>query len=225
MFYETARGDHGLPYNPFKAIVVPRPIAWVSTVSASGVRNLAPYSFFNAVGYYPPLVMIASGGRPPQGEMKHTMRNVIDTGEFVVNLVPYALREAMNLTAEELPEEADEYDFAGIEAADCHLVKAPRVKASPVAMECRLHATVPLPGRGAEADSMMAIGEVIGIHIDDAVITPDGRVDITRIRPLARMGYMDYTSVEHVFAMYKPLSDDHTGKITRDYHAAAATGD
>lgn len=217
MFFDTDSNDHGLPYNPFKAVVTPRPIAWVSTLSEEGTRNLAPYSFFNAVGYYPPLVMFASGGRPPVGRMKDSMRNVIATGEFVVNIVPHALRHEMNLTAEEVAPQTDEFAHAGLEAAPSRLIKPPRVALSPAAMECRLVKVVDLPGRGMDAEAKMAIGHVVGMHIDDAVIDSEGRFDILKVRPLARLGYMDYTSVDHVFAMFKPLSDDDQGVVRRTH--------
>lgn len=198
MFYETARNDHGLPHDPFKSLVVPRPIGWISTISEDGVVNLAPYSFFNAVSADPPFVMFSSAGR------KDTITNAEATGAFVCSMATHALREAMNETSAPVPSEVDEFALAGLTPLPSRLVAPPRVAESPIALECRYHQTIELPrASGAASGYAMVIGEVVGVHIDDAVIR-EGRVDLARIRPLARLGYLDYTMVDDIFAMPRP---------------------
>ncbi|MGD9868870.1 MAG: flavin reductase family protein [Hyphomicrobiales bacterium] len=197
MFYETAVNDHGLPHDPFKAIVAPRPIGWISTVNAAGRVNLAPYSFFNALSDNPHYVMFSSGGR------KDTQRNAEETGEFVCSLATWDLREQMNRTSAAVPPEVDEMRLAGLTPAPSRLVKPPRVAESPVALECRYFQTVTLPGRNGRGGYGVVIGEVVGIHIDDAAIV-EGRVDITALKPIARLGYMDYAVVDKVFAIRRP---------------------
>jgi flavin reductase (DIM6/NTAB) family NADH-FMN oxidoreductase RutF len=200
MFYRPGRDPHGLAHDPFKALVAPRPIGWISTRDAEGRPNLAPYSFFNALADRPPLVMYASnGGKAGTGERKDTLANVRATGEFVVNVVPLALRDAMNASSAPLPAGEDEFRRAGLTAAACREVGAPRVAEAPAALECRLWRIVELPGEG----NAMAIGEVVGVHVDPAVLR-DGKVDVTLYRPLARLGYRDYAAVERVFALDRP---------------------
>jgi len=204
MFYDTRVGDHGLPHDPFKACVVPRPIGWVTTVNEAGVVNLAPYSFFNAVGGEPPCVVFAPGGRkadgPPDGS-KDSLANAERTGEFVCNVVTWDLREAMNVTSAPAPAGVDEAAVAGLEMVPSTLVKPPRVKASPIHLECRYLQTVDLPSTGSR--SAVVFGQVIGVHIDESVLT-DGKVDMAKLKPVARLGYMDYCMVEEVFAMPRP---------------------
>lgn len=195
MFYEPRKGDHGLKYNPFKSITVPRPIGWVSTLDLEGRPNLAPFSQFQNLGFDPPWVMFAAAGR------SDSPRNAQDTGEFVVNMATFALREQVNITAQQVPPGVNEAELAGLEMLPSRLVKPPRVAASPVNMECRFHCTLVLPGREPGAHDSVVVGEVIGIHIQDEFIGADGRLDILKMRPLARMGYMDYTSVTEVFTM------------------------
>lgn len=198
MFYQTQANDHGLPHDPFKALVVPRPIGWISTRGRDGSLNLAPYSFFNAVESEPPIVIIGSSG------LKDTARNAIDTGEFVCNLATRDLRDAVNLSSAPLPHGRSEFAHAGVTPVACRLVAAPRVAESPVAMECVVLSVTPVKDRqGRETGSLMILGEVVGIHIDDTLIV-DGRVDITLARPLARLGYMDYASIDEVFAIPRP---------------------
>lgn len=204
MFYDTRAGDHGLPHDPFKACVVPRPIGWVTTVNEAGVVNLAPYSYFNAVGGEPPCVVFAPGGRkadgPPDGS-KDSLANAERTGEFVCNVVTWDLREAMNVTSAAAPAGVDEAAVAGLEMVPSRLVKPPRVKASPIHLECRYLQTVDLPCAGAR--SAVVFGQVIGVHIDESVLT-DGKVDMAKLKPVARLGYMDYCLVDEVFAMPRP---------------------
>ncbi len=192
-----------LRFSPFKALVVPRPIGWISTVSAAGEINLAPFSFFNGVSDDPPCVMYCPNGTHPDGGPKDSLKNVQETGEFVFNLCNWDLREKMNETAAHLPRSVDEMAAAGLPAAECEKVAPPRVAAAPAAFECRYIQTVDLPiGRSGKA-SHVVLGEVIGIHIDDSVIA-DGIVDIGLLRPVARLGYMDYAVVEEGFTMMRP---------------------
>jgi flavin reductase (DIM6/NTAB) family NADH-FMN oxidoreductase RutF len=201
MFYEPDKNNHGLKHNPFKSIVVPRPIGWITTVSAEGVVNLAPFSQFNNLGYDPPYVMYAAANFPTGTRPKDSVRNAVDTGAFVVNMATYDLREAVNITASAVDPDVDEAALAGLEMVPSQLVKPPRVKASPVHLECVYHCMLSLPGRNLERSHHVVIGRVIGVHIRDDVLTADGRVDVLKIRPLARLGYHDYTSVETMFTM------------------------
>ncbi len=202
MFYEPDKDDHGLPFNPYKSIVVPRPIGWISTLSHDGVFNLAPYSQFNNLAYDPPYVMFAGGGSGHvPGARKDSVKNATDTGEFVVNMATYELREAVNTTSQTLPPEIDEAEVAGLELVASRLVKPPRVKASPVHLECRFHCVLTLPSRRFDEVHHVVVGRVVGVHIRDDALTTDGKLDIARIRPLARLGYRDYTSVDTVFTM------------------------
>ena len=200
MFYRPNIDDHGLPHNPFKAIVSPRPIGWISSVDVQGRANLAPYSFFNAVTDNPPMVMFASTGtKPDQPYAKDSVANIRETGEFVVNIVSLSLKDVMNRSSEALAAGADEFDHANIAKADSNVVKAPRVAASPASLECKLFKIVDLPGE----NNVMVLGEVVGVHLDDAVIV-NGIFDVTRYTPLARLGYKDYTSVTDIFSLDRP---------------------
>lgn len=197
MFYETDDNRHGLKHDPFKALVAPRPIGWISSLSADGIVNLAPYSFFNGVSDRPPFVMFSSSGR------KDSLVNIEATGEFACSLATYELKDQMNATSAAVGPEVDEMALAGLTPAPCKLVKPPRVAESPVALECRHFKTIPLPGKDDGEGYIIIIGQVVGIHIDEAVIV-DGKVDVTRLRPIARLGYMDYSVVDAVFSMQRP---------------------
>lgn len=200
MFYRPNIDDHGLPHNPFKAIVSPRPIGWISTVDINGRANLAPYSFFNAVTDNPPMVMFASTGtKPDQNYSKDSVANIRDTGEFVVNIVSNALKDRMNSSSGSLSADVDEFEHAGITKANCNIVKAPRVAASPASLECKLFKLIDLPGE----NNVMVLGEVVGVHLDDSVIV-NGIFDVTRYNPLARLGYRDYTYITDIFALDRP---------------------
>ena len=202
MFYET-RHHHGLPHDPFKGCVVPRCIGWISTMSRTGTTNLAPYSFFNGVSANPPMVMFASGG-----QRKDSLANVEATGEFVCNLATWELREQMNLTSADAGPEVDEFELAGLDREPSVLVKPPRVKDAPIHLECRHYTTVELPcGPGVQHNAVV-IGEVVGIHIRDSVLT-DGMVDMRKFRPIARLGYMDYTIADEVFTMLRPVEGEY----------------
>ena len=201
MFYKTD-GPSGLPHDPFISCVVPRSIGWISTLSPSGVVNLAPYSFFNAVVSKPPMVMFATNGRQPHGA-KDSVANAEATGEFVCNMATWELREKVNQTSAPVPPETDEFELAGLESEPSELVKPPRVKASPVHLECLYHTTLELPSGKEGARNAICVGRVIGVHVGDEYLT-DGKVDIRRIKPIARLGYQDYTVVETIFTMARP---------------------
>lgn len=203
MFYEPRLGNSGLAIDPLKALVVPRPIGWISSVDLEGRVNLAPFSFFNLVADAPPIVFFAPTGAKPDGSVKDSRRNVEETGAFVVNLATWDLREAMNATSAPLPAGADESIFAGLEMAPSKIVAPPRVAASPVALECRYLRTVSLPTLDPAEPNDVLFGEIIGIHIADDLIS-EGRVDITKARPIARLGYSLYSVVEKTFAMKRP---------------------
>jgi flavin reductase (DIM6/NTAB) family NADH-FMN oxidoreductase RutF len=196
MFYETVTNAHGLRHDPFKSLVLPRPIGWISSLNRDGVVNLAPYSFFNAVSSNPHMVMFASGGR------KDSVANIEATGEFVCNMATWELREEMNQSSATVPSSVDEMALVGLEAAPCVMVKPPRVAAAPVALECIHHLTVELPSSN-DAPNLVVFGMVVGIHIDESVIV-DGMIDVARFKPLGRLGYMDYTVVDAPFTMMRP---------------------
>ncbi len=202
MFYRTDVNDHGLPHDPFKACVVPRPIGWISTMSPAGVHNLAPYSFFNGVATAPPMVMFASNGRQPHGA-KDSLANVEETGEFVANLATWDLRDAMNRSSAPLGPDVDEFAFAGLEALPAKLVRPARVAGAPVHLECVHHRTVDLPSNEPEGRNAIVIGQVVGVHIEDGLIS-DGILDLSRVQPLARLGYFDYTVVNEMFSISRP---------------------
>lgn len=200
MFYETSKKDHGLPHDPFKAIVAPRPIGWISSMSASGEINLAPYSFFNGVCSQPPLVMFASEGR------KDSVSFIEETKEFVCSLATWELREPMNQTSAPYPRGVNEMEKAGLAAAPSRLVKPPRVAASPCALECKWLQTVHLADlEGRPLDRHVVFGQVVGIYIDDRFII-DGLLDTAAMRPIARAGYHEYfvATPETKFAMKRP---------------------
>ena len=203
MYYDPDRNDHGLPHDPFKSCVVPRPIGWISTISPGGVHNLAPYSQFQNLTYDPPYVMFAAN-QNTQGKRKDTVVNIEQTGEFVYNMATYDLREAVNRSAAEVPPEVDEFELAGVTKAPSVRVKPCRVAESPIQFECRHHQTLRLPGNGLMGTVDVVIGRVILVHIKDNAIGPDGRLNVLRVRPLARLGYYDYTTVDSIFEMVIP---------------------
>ncbi|MDX1433761.1 MAG: flavin reductase family protein [Gammaproteobacteria bacterium] len=202
MFYET-RNHHGLKHDPFKSLVVPRPIGWVSTQDSAGVVNLAPYSFFNAVASEPPIVMFSSNGAHREGPYKDSAHNVRETGEFVCNLAVWELREQMNRTSAMVERAVNEFELAGLTPIPSRLVKPPRVAESPVHLECVHITTVELPATNPERPNLTVFGEVIGIHIDERIIK-DGMIDMEVFKPIARLGYFDYTVVERIFTMKRP---------------------
>ena len=199
-FYEPRLG-HGLPHDPFNAIVGPRPIGWISSQDSQGRLNLAPYSFFNAFNYTPPLIGFASVGA------KDTLRNIEATGEFVWNLATRDLAEAMNLSSAPLPPGTSEFERAGLTTAPSQLVTPPRVAASPVAFECRRTQILRLQGAdGTAVDTWLVLGEVVGVHIDEALLV-NGIYDTAAARPVLRGGGAgDYFELGELFRMSRPLA-------------------
>jgi flavin reductase (DIM6/NTAB) family NADH-FMN oxidoreductase RutF len=197
-FYEPRLG-HGLPHDPFKAILAPRPVGWISTVDAQGRVNLAPYSFFNGFGGNPPIVGFSSEGR------KDSSGNAQATGEFVCNLVTRSLAEAMNQTAAPLAHGQDEMAFAGLAAAPSRLVRPPRVALSPAAFECKVLQVIVLKDLdGVATGAELVLGQVVGVHIDPAYLK-DGIFDTVAAQPIARCGYRgDYAEVTALFEMIRP---------------------
>ncbi len=205
-FYEVAKG-HGLPHDPFKAIVAPRPVGWISTVDVEGAMNLAPYSFFNAVCDRPPILMFSSAG------WKDTVSNAQATGAFVWNLATRALAQRMNVSSANVPHAVDEFDLAGLTAAPSRLVKAPRVAETPAALECRLLDITELKDiEGAPTGNFMVLGQVVAAHIDPAFLK-DGLFDTAAAQPIGRCGYLgDYAEVDHLFQMVRPRADPKSGR-------------
>jgi len=200
MYFEPDKRDRALlPHDPFKAMVAPRPIGWISTRSLSGAVNLAPYSFFNAIGDAPPLIAFSSNGP------KDSAGFAEESGEFVWNMASFPLREAMNASSAPLPRGASEFDFAGLEAAPCVKVKAPRVRLSPCSLECKVTEVVRLKDlSGAPMGNILTIGQVVGVHIDEAFLH-DGKFDIAAAQPILRCGYAgDYATIGDMFDMRRP---------------------
>ncbi len=199
MFYRPEDG-HGLPHNPFNAIVAPRPIGWISTRATDGSENLAPYSFFNAVAYVPPQVMFASTSAKPDREgTKDSVANIREAGVFCVNVASWPLREAVNQSSGPWDRGTDEFALTGLERAACETIACSRVAAAPAALECRVTQVIRLDGEA----NFLVLGTVTGVHLrDDCVI--DGRFDLTRVEPIARCGYHDYAVVRELFEMVRP---------------------
>lgn len=202
LFYTTDRNEHGLPHDPFKAIVSPRPIGWISTRASDGTANLAPYSFFNAISDSPKLVMFSSAG------MKDSVSIAVETGEFVASLATGDLARQLNQTSAPAPRGVSEFALAGLTEAPCRLVAAPRVAESPVALECKVTGSFHPKGiDGAPSTSFVVIGQVVAIHIDEAILR-DGMIDMALARPLSRLGYLDYAVTDSVFQMPRPRTLD-----------------
>jgi flavin reductase (DIM6/NTAB) family NADH-FMN oxidoreductase RutF len=197
-FYEPQAG-HGLPHDPFKAIVGPRPIGWISTRDRSGVVNLAPYSFYNALCDTPPIVGFSSSG------YKDSVRNIAETGEFVANFVSKALAAAMNVTSAAVGSDVDELALAGLTPAPCRIVAAPRVAEAPAALECKLLQIVQLHDvAGRQLEQYLALGQVVGVHIDRRYLI-DGVFDTAGAQPILRAGYRgDYAEIGRMFEMLRP---------------------
>jgi flavin reductase (DIM6/NTAB) family NADH-FMN oxidoreductase RutF len=197
-FYEPASG-HGLPHDPFKAIVAPRPIGWISTRDRQGRVNLAPYSFFNAFGSDPPIVAFGSQG------WKDSVQNIEQTGEFVTNMATRRLAESMNRTSAPVAHGVDEMGLAGLAAAPCRLVSPPRVAESPAALECRLLQIIQLHDlAGQTLDQYLILGQVVGVHLATAYLK-DGLFDLAAAQPIMRAGYRgDYAEIGAMFEMLRP---------------------
>lgn len=215
MHYDAITNAHGLAHDPFKALVGPRPIGWITSVGADGTCNLAPYSFFNAVSDRPHYVMFSSDGA------KDSLRNIHETGEFTCSMATWETRFAMNVSSAAVPADVDEYEIAGLTAEGSRFVKPPRVKEAPAALECKHWKTIELPGveAGSAQGHHVVFGRVVGIYIDDAYVR-EGLVDTGAMRPIARLGYMQYAAVtpETVFDINRP-------SIAEDGRVATSKGE
>lgn len=206
MHYDPRSDERPLPYDPFKSCTVPRPIGWLSTVSTRGIANLAPYSQWQNLTFDPPLVMFAANGYP-DGRRKDTVLNAEQTGWFVWNMATWELRDAVNRSAQAFDSEVDEFEEAGVTKTACVDAAGYRVAESPCHFECRYLSTQRFPGNSNVGNVDVVFGEVLRIHIQDDAITKEGKIDIPRVKPIARMGYYDYTVIESVFEMRIPGSD------------------
>lgn len=209
MHYSPQNEECPLALNPFKACVAPRPIGWISTVSRDGVCNLAPFSQFQNLSYDPPMVMIAinqGGDEPDNVYRKDTVNNIEATGCFVYNAVPYALKDAMNVTAAGYPPEVDEFEAAGLHKAKSVRVCAPRVAESPIQFECEYLQTIRIPGTlaGGKGTVDLILGKVVEIHVADEAILPSGKLDYAGLKLLGRAGYWDYGVLDETFSMKVP---------------------
>lgn len=198
MFYEPAKANHGLPHDPFKALVVPRPIGWIGSYGGEGQSNLAPYSFFNAIASNPPIICFSSLG------YKDSVANIDETGAFSYNMAVWDLKDAMNASSAGVARDVNEFELAKLTEKKCDLVDAPYVVEAPVKMECvHLETKRIIDRHGKETECYLVFGEVVGIHIDECVIR-DGLVDPRLLRPIARMGYMDYSLADNPFTLGRP---------------------
>jgi len=199
MFYRPADG-HGLPHNPYNAIITPRPIGWISTRGSDGRDNLAPYSFFNGLAYEPPQLMFSTtSAKHDRENTKDSAANAEETGVFCVNIVSEAMTQAMNVSSGPWPRETDEFELAGLAKVECETIPCPRVGGAPASLECRVVQVVPLIGE----TNRMVIGEVIGVHLRDDCLV-DRIFDVLRYNPLSRLGYRDYTVVREKFSLNRP---------------------
>jgi flavin reductase (DIM6/NTAB) family NADH-FMN oxidoreductase RutF len=198
LFFKPGERDRTLfPHDPFKAMIIPRPVGWISTVDAAGRVNLAPYSFFNAFSSWPMIVGFASES------VKDSQTFAVESGEFAWSMATYPLREQMNATAAPLPRGESEFEHAGLQTAPCRLVKPPRVAASPAALECKVTQLVPLQALDGSVGGTLVLGQVVGIHIDPRCVK-NGQLDAVAMQPIARCGYHEYTVIDRVFAMQRP---------------------
>lgn len=207
MKYNPATEKNPLPYSPFKSCTVPRPIGWLSSISRDGVPNLAPYSQWQNLTFDPPMVMFAAN-QYPDGRRKDTVINAEQTGWFVWNMATWDLREAMNISAMALPPGENEFERAGLEQVKADLSDTPMVAASPLHFECKFMSTHRLVGASDVGTIDVVYASVERIHIADEVITPDGKIDIPKIAPIARMGYYDYAVIRETFEMRIPQASD-----------------
>lgn len=196
MIYDPEKNDLTLAYNPFKSIIIPRPIGWISTIDEKEVHNLAPYSQVMNLTFDPPYIAIALN--EPEKRRKDTTVNIEQVGEFVYNVATYDLREAVNITSLSAAPEVDEFELAGLTKLASERIKPARVAESPIHMECAYHSTIRLPGNKFGTFDLI-IGKVLLVHINDEYILPNGKVDVQKLRPLCRLGYHDYSVIDSVF--------------------------
>ena len=202
-FLPGTHKEHGLTYSPLKALVSPRPIGWISSQSAKKITNLSPYSFFNAIAESPPMVMFISAPdtrKENKGDLKDSLANILETGEFGVNIVGIAQAEQMVKTSRNVTSNTDEFELAGLEKKSAEKISVPLVADAPAHLECKYYDHITLPKNGSGQHSVMVMGIIVGIHINDAVIK-DGRIDVSVYQPVARLGYKDYASIHDVFEM------------------------
>ena len=202
-FLPGTHKDHGLTYSPLKALISPRPIGWISSLSASGVANLSPYSFFNAIAELPPMVMFISAPdmrEANRGGQKDSLANILETREFGVNIVGSEQAEQMVKSSQGVTADIDEFDHTSLGKKKAEKISAPLVAGAPAHLECVYYNHITLPDNGRGNHSVMVMGTIVGIHIDEAIIA-DGRVDVSRYTPVARLGYKDYTAVRDLFEM------------------------
>jgi flavin reductase (DIM6/NTAB) family NADH-FMN oxidoreductase RutF len=202
MHYDATSNKHGLRYDPFKAIVAPRPIGWITTINAAGQVNCSPYSFFNAVSDAPNMVAFSSRG------MKDSATFAEETGEFTCSFATFELREQMYQTSMMLPRGENEMEYAKLEAAPSNFVRPPRVKSAPAALECRWLSTTPLSSSTGVTEYYLVVGEVVGVYIDDRFIQ-NGLVNTAAMRPILRAGYDHYFSVgsDQLFRIKRPTDN------------------
>ena len=203
MDYDPRQKFRPLAFDPFKSCTVPRPIGWLSTVSRDGKPNLAPFSQWQNITYDPPIVMFSSD-QHVDGRKKDTVINAEETGYFVWNMATYDLREAVNISAQPVPYGVDEFEMAGVTKAACIEAPGPRVAESPCHFECKYLNTLRFRGTTKASDADVVFGEVVRVHIKEDFVLPGGKLDIIKIRPLARLGYYDYTTVTELFEMHIP---------------------
>lgn len=201
MFYNTEENNHNLLYNPFKSCIVPRPIGWISTISKNKIVNIAPFSYFNAVSDSPPVLMFSSSFKT-DGSDKDTVRNIEETGEFVFNIVTYDLQQQMLKSSTPLPYDVSEALEYNIETSDSLIVKPPRIKSSPINLECKYIKNTTLSIGNKSCGVKVIFGHVVGVHIDDSIIE-DGKINIKKIRPISRLGYDQYAVIDEIFSMRK----------------------
>ena len=202
-FLPGTHKDHGLTYSPLKALISPRPIGWISSLSASNVANLSPYSFFNAIAELPPMVMFISAPdmrEANRGGQKDSLANILETREFGVNIVGSEQAEQMVKSSQDVTADIDEFDHTSLGKKKAEKISAPLVAGAPAHLECVYYNHITLPDNGRGNHSVMVMGTIVGIHIDEAIIA-DGRVDVSRYTPVARLGYKDYTAVRDLFEM------------------------
>jgi flavin reductase (DIM6/NTAB) family NADH-FMN oxidoreductase RutF len=206
MHYSPKNGQHhGLPYDPFKSSTIPRPIGWLSTRSKDGVDNLAPYSQYQNLTWDPPMVMFAAN-QSVLGGRKDTVRNAEETGWFVWNMATWDLREAVNISAKSSTADVDEFKAVGITKKSCVEAPGSRVAESPVQFECEYVQTIRIPTGNEVSTVDIVIGRVAHVHIADDIILPSGKLDILKIKPIARLGYYDYTVINEIFEMKAPAA-------------------
>ena len=202
-FLPGTHKEHGLTYSPLKALVSPRPVGWISSQTADNIANLSPYSFFNAIAELPPMVMFVSAPdarEENKGGQKDSLANIRETGEFGVNIVGMAQAEQMVTSSRNVTSDIDEFDLAGLTKKSAEKISVPLVAGAPANLECKFYDHVTLPDNGRGKHSVMVLGKIVGIHIDDSVIK-DGRVDVSLYQPVARLGYKDYAAIRDVFEM------------------------